>query len=229
MEEFFYYGTDSKGNLRLRHGTWYLQRSGVSELLICEQGLRELFQLEERLGHKVAALQKAADIEVDGTQLEEANQQLEETRKLRFRKEHSLYKWEICLHSTIKAPYDSLRCDDTWYMREELIKDCSAQGGCCGRQCGCCAERHSSRKNISGHCTVECGCCMNFRGFDLLETQKKEMRDDFREYIDKLNQPLLTMANGYFSPLKPKEPIKKPPEPQPWWKEILRLMRHEKK
>ena len=218
MGKFFYYQKKRHSSeLYLRHGLSYIPHNNVAGLLICEKDLRELIQLEERLDHKVTALQKAAVIEVDRTQLEAAIQQLEDARKLREMKEYSLYQWEINLDPDIKAAYDNLRCDDTWFMREELIKDCAAQGGCCGRRCGCCAKRQSSRMKIAGHCTVDCGCCINLRGYDLLETQKKERKDSFNRYMHQAGQPFLIMANSYFSPVRP------------WWKEIFRPKHHDKK
>ncbi|KAJ5329997.1 hypothetical protein N7452_010387 [Penicillium brevicompactum] len=40
----------------------------------------------------------------------------------------------------------------------------------------------------------------------------------------------LVRGNRWSQPSeKPEEPIKEPPEHQPWWKEVCRLMRHEKK
>jgi hypothetical protein len=169
----------------LEYASNCFKRSDITGLILAEHALRELSQREETLLRKVKALQKAAAIESDRTQLENATQQLEEAQAAFPRKERALYQAETMLCLLLKQAYDSLRRDAKWFMREEMTQDCSDQGGCCSRECGCCAQRHlSKRKKGRGHCTVECWCCIGFRGFELPEKEKKEVRNDFKRRIE---------------------------------------------
>jgi hypothetical protein len=161
------------------------RRSDITDLIHAELALRELSQCEETLLHRVQALQKATAIESDRTQLENAKQQLEKAQAHFPRMEHALYRAETMLCPLLKKAYDSLRRDAKWFMREEMVQDCSEQGGCCIRECGCCSRRHlSKRKKGRGHCTLECWCCIGFRGFELPEEEKQEVRNDFKKRIE---------------------------------------------
>jgi hypothetical protein len=52
-------------------------------------------------------------------------------------------------------------------LSTEIRYFCTANGGCCGRECGCCERplKTHREKNRYGHCTMECGCCIRNRGF----------------------------------------------------------------
>lgn len=65
-----------------------------------------------------------------------------------------------------------------WWLHTALMEDCTANGGCCGRPCGCCRSRvlGPGRDLGVGHCTVECGCCQKTRGFALSDEAKDFMR-----------------------------------------------------
>jgi hypothetical protein len=168
----------------LKYGKTVFKRSDITDLIRAELALRELSQLEETLLHRVIALQKATAIESDRTQLENIKQQLEKTQGCFPRSERALYGAETMLDPSLKKAYDSLRRDAKWFMREEMVQDCSDQGGCCSRGCGCCAQRHiSKRKKGRGHCTMECWCCISFRGFELPVEEKVEIRNDFNNRI----------------------------------------------
>lgn len=198
-----------------------IEASDIYDILIAEQALRENVQLEERLYNQVKAFRKAAAIETYRPQLKEAQKQLEKTRRRYPKKEYDLYQLESLLRLDIKADYDNLRCDDTWYMREGLVQDCSRRGGCCSRQCGCCAQRHrsSQRNRGAGHCTVECGCCISFRGFDLPQAEKEKMGKVFLDNLSRMpSQHLLNMANWFFCPVRPQGASKK----EYWWQKMFR-------
>ncbi|KAJ5318047.1 hypothetical protein N7508_002555 [Penicillium antarcticum] len=63
-----------------------------------------------------------------------------------------------------------------WYMHRALRDQCARQGGCCGRDCGCCANQNTSPEKLgAGHCTDECGCCLRARGFDYTPEEKKAL------------------------------------------------------
>jgi hypothetical protein len=64
-----------------------------------------------------------------------------------------------------------------WYMHPVLIEWCAGEGGCCSRDCGCCAQRASDfeKEHGAGHCATSCGCCRKARGFDLTSDLKNEL------------------------------------------------------
>ena len=168
-----------KDNLNcLKFQSELVLRSKLIDLFLAEHALRELTQREEWLHHKVMALQKAIAItsneETDTTEFENANNQLKETQAQYPIREHALHLAECMFHLKTKDAYDSLRRDVKWFMREEMVQDCSDRGGCCSRKYGCCEQRHTSqRKKGRGHCTIECRCCIGFRGFELPEKVKR--------------------------------------------------------
>lgn len=199
-----------------------IKTSDICDILIAKQDLHENVQLEERLYNQVKAFRKAAAIETYRPQLKEAQKQLEKARRLYPKREYDLYQLESLLRLDIKADHNNLRCDDTWFMREGLVQDCSRRGGgCCSRQCGCCAQRHrsSQRNRGAGHCTVECGCCISFRGFDLPQAEKEKMREGFLDALsERPSQYLLNMTNWFFCPVRPQGTAKK----EYWWQRIFR-------
>lgn len=186
----------------------------IIKLLLAEHALRELKQREEALNHRVTALQKAKAIEPDSCELEEVNKQLEETRLQFPRKEHDLYGAVSMLTSSLKQDYDSLRCNTTWFMRKEMVQDCSDRGGCCSRKCGCCSQRYLSKGTKGdGHCTTECWCCTAFRGFEMSKEDKMEMAKDFQSRLEREKSGyLINMADWFFCPL-PEPPAGAPQTP----------------
>ena len=151
----------------------------------------------------VIALQKAVAIESDTAQLEEANKQLEEAQAQYPKKEYALYRAEYALDMDSKNAYDSLRRDAKWFMREEMVQECSDRGGCCSRECGCCEQRYlSERKKGRGHCTIECGCCISFQGFELPKEEKEERSKDLKTRLEGWSPAyVLHLTNCYFCPL----------------------------
>jgi hypothetical protein len=200
----------------LTNGSDFLPRTRVIDVIVAEHALREQIQREETLKHRAIALQKSTYVESDKARLEEANRQLEktneqlETAKRDFsRKMRVLYLAESMLPAFTRELYDRIRGDDTWFMGEGMVQDCSDRGGCCSRECGCCAERHRSKPNKGGgHCTSECWCCINFRGFDLPEKEKEDIRSEIKDRLDPENSPfLMNMATWFFFPSKSKKKL----------------------
>lgn len=179
-------------------------RTRITDLLLTEYALRELIQHEERLQRKVIALRKATDTEADRVELQRAKGQLEKCQAQHPAKARALYEAESMLRPVFKELYDDMRRDPKWFMREEMVHDCADQGGCCSRECGCCAKRHlSGRKKGTGHCTTECECCIAFRGFELSEEEKKKIS---KNYKSRLNEPksayFVKMAHWFLLPYK---------------------------
>lgn len=202
----------------------------VTTLLLAEYALRELTQREEMLRRRAITLQKTIVIESDKpeldktnkAQLEKINEQLAEAQAQYPRKAYLLYGAESMLVSGFKEPYDSLRRDATWYMHEEMVQDCSDQGGCCSRKCGCCAQRSASNMKGAGHCTTECWCCIGYRGFELPEEDKEEIRKNFESRLeDQHSVYLLKVANWFFCPLEPQPKPRPMPQPKSRWKQIF--------
>ncbi|CAG7926330.1 unnamed protein product [Penicillium olsonii] len=201
-----------------KHHRYYY--SPIRNLLTEDQNLRKQVQREERLHNQITALQKASAIESSTPELDEITKELQETQKTYARKEHALYKAECLLHPVLKEAYIKLRRDATWFMREGLVQDCADRGGCCGRQCGCCAKRHLStrRRRGEGHCTTECGCCISSRGYDLPKEEKDKISSEFVGMLEsRLSPHFINLANGYISPAKPHGLGKI----ESWWKEMF--------
>ena len=126
-----------------------IDRGKIVDVLLAEQALREISQREEALHHRALALQKTIAIESDRLQpdkttavestraeLDKMNQQLKEAQLQCSRKEYALYQATSMLIPYFKNLYDNLRHDPQWFMREELVQDCSDRSGCCSRECG---------------------------------------------------------------------------------------------
>lgn len=204
----------------LQYGSDFIVRCKLTKLFLAEHALRELTQREETLHHKAIVLQKAMAIESNGAQLEKADKQLEEAQAQYSRKEYALYRAISVLRLELKDAYHSVRRDSRWFMREEMVQDCSDRGGCCSRGCGCCEQRHlSKRKKGIGHCTIECWCCIGFRGFELPEEEKEEISKDFETRVKQWDSGYaIHMANCFFCPLE-RQALSKP---ESQWQKILR-------
>ncbi|KAJ5337144.1 uncharacterized protein N7506_005166 [Penicillium brevicompactum] len=187
------------------------------ELIVADYAMREHVQREETKNHRAIASRKAATIDCDQSWLREEDETLEQEKKQFRETERALYRALCLLGRGNQQKYHDLRSNPTWYMNEGLVQDCSEQGGCCSRQCGCCAKRHlTGLKKGVGHCTPECWCCTSFRGSDLSENEKKEIRDDMEaklrwrtENYRSLSPYLLTMATWFLFPPKAKKKAKR--------------------
>ncbi|KAL2811919.1 hypothetical protein BDW59DRAFT_155426 [Aspergillus cavernicola] len=53
-----------------------------------------------------------------------------------------------------------------WHLSDWAVSRCVEAGGCCGRECGCCAKigRKYLYEAWKGHCTPACGCCLENLG-----------------------------------------------------------------
>lgn len=77
------------------------------------------------------------------------------------------------------------RSHPQWYMHRMLVEECAGRQGCCARGCGCCVNRKMlpSRSLGVGHCTLECACCRRARGFEVSPTDKKLMKEQFKNTV----------------------------------------------
>ncbi|KAJ5921453.1 hypothetical protein N7466_009779 [Penicillium verhagenii] len=132
------------------------------------------------------------------------SEELENARQEIGLNERELYWCETRMRSTgIGVPYALLRQNPGWYLRSELIEDCKGSGGCCGRSCGCCKKRQSSKwKKAAGHCTADCSCCATHRQAAFNQWQKDRILNRFREMLqasEHSNEYLCKMTIGYFA------------------------------
>lgn len=175
----------------------------ITEIILADHALRELKQREEALHHRVTALQKAKTLESDSSEFDNASEQLEKTRAQVPGKEYELYRAVSMLDPYFKHLHHDLRDNAQWFMRQDMVRDCSDRGGCCSRNCGCCSHRQLFKGTKGdGHCTTECWCCTVFRGFELSADEKEAISKDLRDRLKAEESGyLLTMANSFFCPL----------------------------
>jgi len=143
------------------------------EIMHIETVLRQLAQREESLTEWHQSLALTASLK-EKKQLSTLVQELETIRKEYWFLERELYKNEALLpRGAFLRAYNLWRSDTNWYLHPDLVNDCAGNGGCCGRDCGCCEKRRKAaaadtrRARAVGHCTMECGCCARSRGFDI--------------------------------------------------------------
>lgn len=177
-------------------------------LIVAEADLRGLVQRHERLQRQLKAQEKLPP--GDKSRSHSLVNELESIKRELMQQEYRFYEKEAQLPDRWKEMYDSVREDPKWYCRAELVQDCIARGGCCSRDCGCCASRHATTKRQSGvgHCTIECGCCCEYRGFDLTPEQKKKINTRLQAIL--LHRPfscLLKMAVANFMKPQPQHSL----------------------
>ncbi|KAJ5415371.1 hypothetical protein N7465_004066 [Penicillium sp. CMV-2018d] len=109
----------------LKNDFGYLDRLIATDSIIAEHALREQTQREEALRHRATALQKATAVDSDSykTELEEANEQLEEAKRHYPKKEQALYRAESMLPPIFRDVYDSIRHDAAWFMIARIEAD----------------------------------------------------------------------------------------------------------
>lgn len=172
------------------------------EVICAEDSLRATVQRVEAVKKKVKALEKAATIENNKSQLADVEEELVQLQRKCWKQELKLYEREQMIPEwPLKQNYDLPRERRAWYMRKELVQDCADRGGCCSRSCGCCARRHldSERKKGIGHCTLECGCCSTYRDVELSVVEKAEILGRLRDNLEDKNPSfLLRMTEAYF-------------------------------
>lgn len=208
----------------LSYGPTEINPRQVIDIVLAEHALRELKQRQEALNKRIIALQKAKEVESDdSSDLENFDKQLKETRSRVIMKEYELYQAVSMLNSYFKGCYDDLRLDSKWFMRSQMVRDCSDRSGCCSRACGCCLKRSSHEGKGIGHCTTECWCCTVFRGFELTESQKEEVRNNLKIRIEHKRSAYLTnIADCFFRPLqRPAASTSTSPKNKPWWRRII--------
>ena len=78
------------------------------------------------------------------------------------------------------------RSHPRWYLHSSLVEECAGRQGCCARGCGCCQNRKlpSSRSLGVGHCTFECACCRKARGFEVPASDKKLIKERFKNALE---------------------------------------------
>lgn len=191
-----------KGGRLLEYSSGLRVKSTKLEwLIILDNFLRETMQRIDWLEQNIRPLQKG-DNKDDLSTIRAYEKEIAEQRRSIPELDKTMYYAEVELpESPLKRTYDKIRRNPTWYLCEELTKDCIGRGGCCGRKCRCCEHRHLSqswRKGL-GHCTIECWCCEVSRGFEMTREEKEQAIGDFCDSIQSENPSyLLALAEPYF-------------------------------
>lgn len=97
-------------------------------------------------------------------------------------------RWWFCrsdLEDIQLRAFKLWRSHPQWYMHRALVEECAGRQGCCARGCGCCLNRKMlpSRSLGVGHCTLECACCRRARGFEVSPTDKKLLKEQFKNAV----------------------------------------------
>ncbi|KAJ5173799.1 uncharacterized protein N7500_001730 [Penicillium coprophilum] len=161
---------------RYRYLTW--RKNAVHpevsyELLDTEESLREVVQEE------ISILEGETTPEVNA---EERLQALNKRYWLLSQ------RWWYCrsdLEDLQLRGFNLWRSHPQWYMHRMLIEECVGRQGCCARGCGCCRNQKMlpSRSLGVGNCTLECACCRRARGFEISPTDKKLLKEQFKNTI----------------------------------------------
>ncbi|KAJ5104355.1 hypothetical protein NUU61_001702 [Penicillium alfredii] len=197
--------------------------------------LRETVQREESLKERVHALQKITDSEdeKEKAQLSQWQQELDDLQRQYWNQMQLLAIHESSLPTDLRRMYGSVRKKNPkWYLNSELNVDCARRGGCCGRDCGCCAKREptANRTRGIGHCSVNCGCCSHIRGFDLTVEEMENVHQQLDKTLKGSNpNHLIAMTSGLF-PAAPVSPPKSKPRRQPqskssMWKRVGHMLK----
>ena len=161
---------------RYRYLTWCknaIHPEVSYELLDTEESLREVVQ--EEISIK------------EGTATPGVNAQ-ERLRILNTKYWLLSQRWWYCrsdLEDIQLRAFKLWRSHPQWYMHRALVEECAGRQGCCARGCGCCLNRKllPSRSLGIGHCTLECACCRRARGFEVSPTDKKLLKEQFKNTV----------------------------------------------
>ncbi|KAJ5510103.1 hypothetical protein N7453_002206 [Penicillium expansum] len=175
----------------------------VIDIILAENSLRSTVQREDALINKIRAAKKLTGVDDNDVELGPLEEELKELKKTRCHRVRDLYEEECQLRmGSLRRGYMSVKSNPAWYLREELVEDCIGRGGCCSRDCGCCARRRLSAKDGRGigHCTVECMCCIHDRGSEFTEKEKRTCDTRLAQTLRSHNPAfVLRIANAYFS------------------------------
>lgn len=142
----------------------------------------------------------------DEKQLEQYSVDLKVAQKKYRAHELDLYAEKCLLSPYLRDFWDHVRQNPTWYLREELVRDCIGRSGCCSRNCKCCQSRHltAHRQKGLGHCTIDCWCCVNDQGFQYSAEERDKIEKQFQDTLENNNPNyLLGMIRAHFCRLPP--------------------------
>lgn len=178
----------------------HVKSTTLSDILHMDLALRTVVQRREYLEQMIRPLQQK-ECSNDGSKtLQGYKEESEELESVIPEVEKELYFAECQLpERPLKRIYDKIRRKPTWYLREELIKDCTRRGGCCGRSCQCCELRSQHGSKGIGHCTIQCRCCEVSRGVKIDRKEQEEIYTDLIELFRSEDPSyLLVLAEAYF-------------------------------
>lgn len=166
------------------------------DILLAEYCLREIVQREQLLNSKIVLAER------NGYKEAGCHDELIQLLRQYSKAEYDLYIAESRLPiGPVHESYHTLRQNPVWFLRPELVEDCKARGGCCGRACGCCQTRHerTARPKGFGHCTPSCECCISERGFEYSPEELKSFAENFKNQLRDDNPAyVVQMADVFF-------------------------------
>ncbi|CAG8946916.1 unnamed protein product [Penicillium salamii] len=166
------------------------------DILLAEYCLREIVQREQLLKSKILLAER------NGNKAAGCHDELVQLLRQYSKAEYDLYVAESRLPvGPVHKSYHTLRQNPVWFLCPELVEDCKARGGCCGRTCGCCQTRHkrTTRPKGFGHCTPSCECCINERRFEYSPEELQSFAVDFKNQLQDDNPAyIVLMANSSF-------------------------------
>lgn len=193
-----------------------------SNVIISETRLRECLQRKERLSAEYEVRIKAPESDsidsisgfLDVGKSEELSKQLADVSNELYVRNHELFMVECQLPGPVMNKLYHSYKRPRWYMHESLVSNCVDLGGCCSRDCGCCATRvpNLNANNVkavrgAGHCTVECNCCSNALGLNLTVAQKDQLREDFEKSLNDRDATLVEKVVPCYFHLKLDKPV----------------------
>ena len=176
----------------------------LADLVLAEYQFRYQAQLIEHWIDRVSPSNEngpSDEVDLDETQLAE----IREMSQIYADRQRNLYLKEGALppHNLAKCYWSTRRNNPGWYLDELLVEECVMMGGCCGRDCGCCAKRLPDlpRRGMSGHCSLACACCGRSQGYAVIDSERVASMDaEYKKVLESDNPYFLArIAHAYFS------------------------------
>ncbi|KAJ5179888.1 hypothetical protein N7492_003098 [Penicillium capsulatum] len=113
----------------------------LSSVISAENTLRGAAQRAEALEKGLRVLQKVQDTPEDEQKLQRYTEELKEIPKTYCARQQDLHEQVSLLPRDLREAWYAVQKVPTWYLRDELVKDCIGRDGCCSRACQCCHHR----------------------------------------------------------------------------------------
>ncbi|KAJ5628997.1 hypothetical protein N7490_011225 [Penicillium lividum] len=190
---------------------WRLFRDISNDFLRIEHALQAAAQHELSLSEEIVQKSSSRWTRSKVILYHALEEELRDSKQDYWMRERAWWAHRAAFAGFMAKAFDLWRSYPTWYMHEIFVEKCVAQGGCCGRECGCCSKRHLdvTLRLVVGHCTANCQCCIRERGFVFTSGMKRKfnaysrLRPEFgRPKVDKVTRDSIwaLMEGSKFSP-----------------------------